>query len=222
MDEGAILLQMNTPLGTSLGETDRVASQVTKVLDGGPDIAAIVQPTGRAERSEDPMPVTIAEHIIELVPRSERKHSIPEIEAWVRERLKKVPGVAASITTLLNMRIDESISGTYAALALKIFGSDLEILAQKGAEVREIVEKVPGVVDVRAEQLEGVPQIVIDTDRERASRFGLNTGQLGDSIEALLGGREVTTVLKDQLKEYPVVVRLQEESRNAPEKLSSH
>ena len=92
MDEGAILLQMNTPLGTSLGETDRIASQVTKVLEGGPDIAAIVQPTGRAERSEDPMPVTVAEHHLQLVPRSQRQHTIPEIEAWVRQQLKKVPG----------------------------------------------------------------------------------------------------------------------------------
>jgi len=219
MDEGALLLQMNTPLGTSLAETDRIASQVTKVLEGGPDIAAIVQPTGRAERSEDPMPVTVAEHLLQLVPRSERKHAIPEIEAWVRERLKKVPGVAASITTPLNMRIDESISGTSAELAVKVFGSDLETLAQKGAQVKEVVEKIPGVVDVRQEQLEGVPQVVIAVDRERSSRFGLNPGQLGDSIEALLGGREVTTVIKDQLKEYPVVVRLREENRDAPEKL---
>jgi heavy metal efflux system protein len=220
MDEGALLLQMNTPLGTSLAETDRVASQVTKVLEGGPDIAAIVQPTGRAERSEDPMPVTTAEHIIQLVPRSERKRTIPQIEAWVREQLKKVPGVAASITSPLNMRIDESISGTSAALAVKIFGGDLETLAQKGAQVKEIVQKVPGVVDVRLEQLEGVPQVVIAVDRERAARFGLNPGELGASIEALLGGREVTTVIKDQLKEYPVVIRLREEYRDAPDKLA--
>src|SRR6185369_763258 len=154
------------------------------------------------------------------VPRSQRKHTIPTIEEWVRGRLKKVPGVAASITSPLNMRIDESISGTSAALAVKVFGGDLDTLAQKGAQVKEIVEKVPGVVDVRLEQLEGVPQVVIAVDRDRASRFGLNPGELGSSIEALLGGREVTTVIKDQLKEYPVVVRLREEYRDAPDKLA--
>jgi cobalt-zinc-cadmium resistance protein CzcA len=221
MDEGALMVQMNTPTGTSLAETDRVASQVTKVLEGGPDIAAIVQPTGRAEGSEDPMPVTSAEHIIQLVPRNQRKHSIPEIEAWVRERLEKVPGVSASITTPLNMRIDESISGTSAALAVKVFGSDLDTLAAKGAEIREVVEKVPGVVDVRLEQLEGVPQVVINVDRERAARFGLNPKEVGHSVEALLGGSEVTTVIKDQLKEYPVVVRLSEERRGTPEQIAS-
>jgi cobalt-zinc-cadmium resistance protein CzcA len=166
------------------------------------------------------MPVTVTEHHLQLVPRSERKHTIPEIEAWVRERLKKVPGVSAGITTPLNMRIDESISGTSAALAVKVFGSDLDTLAQKGAQVKEIVEKTPGVVDVRAEQLEGVPQVVIAVDRERASRFGLNPGRLGASVEALIGGSEVTTVIKDQLKEYPVVARLREEYRDAPEKLA--
>jgi heavy metal efflux system protein len=220
MDEGAILLQMNTPTGTSLAETDRVASQVTKVLKGGPDIAAIIQPTGRAEGSEDPMPVTSAEHVIQLVPRDKREHTIPEIEAWIRERLVKVPGVSASITTPLNMRIDESISGTSAALAVKVFGSNLDTLAQKGAEVKEVVEKVPGVVDVRLEQLEGVPQVVIAVDRERAARFGLNPSEIGHSVEALLGGREVTTVIKDQLKEYPVVVRLSEERRATPEQIA--
>lgn len=220
MDEGALMVQMNTPTGTSLQETDRIASQVTKVLEGGPDIAAIIQPTGRAEGSEDPMAVTSAEHIIQLVPRDKRQHSIPEIEAWIRERLKKVPGVAASITTPLNMRIDESISGTSAALAVKIFGSDLETLAAKGAEVKEVVEKVPGVVDVRLEQLEGVPQVVISVDRERAARFGLNPSEVGHSVEAMLGGEEVTTVIKDQLKEYPVVVRLSEERRSTPEQIA--
>jgi cobalt-zinc-cadmium resistance protein CzcA len=221
MDEGALMIQMNTPTGTSLAETDRVASQVTKVLRGGPDIAEIVQPTGRAEGSEDPMPVTSAEHIIQLVPRDKREHTIPEIEAWVRERLERVPGVAASITTPLNMRIDESISGTSAALAVKVFGSDLDTLAAKGAEVKEVIERVPGVVDVRLEQLEGVPQVIIDVDRARAARFGLNPKEVGHSVEALLGGSEVTTVIKDQLKEYPVVVRLSEERRNTPEQIAA-
>lgn len=221
MDEGAILLQMNTPSGTSLGETDRIASQVTKVLEGGPDIAAIIQPTGRAERSEDPMPITVTEHVIQLVPRSQRKSTIPEIEAWIREQLKKVPSVSTGITSPLNMRIDESISGTSAAIAIKVFGSDLELLAQKGAEVKGIIEKVPGVVDLRMEQLEGVPQTVIVVDRARASKYGLNPGEIGHSVEALIGGHEVTTVIKDQLKEYPVVVRLREEYRDTPDKIAS-
>lgn len=221
MDEGALLVSMNTRSGTSLEETDRVASQVTKLLEGGPDIAAIVQPVGRAEGSEDPMPVTNSEILLELVPRDRREHTIPEIESWVRERLEAIPGLSAEITTPLQMRIDESISGTSAALAVKVFGGDLETLAAKGAEVKEIVERVPGVVDVKLEQLEGVPQAVVAVDRARAARYGLNPGEVAHSIEALVGGVEVTTVIKDQLKEYPVVVRLGEQYRNEPGKLAS-
>jgi len=220
MDEGALLVEVSTPSGTSLGETDRIASQITKVLQGGPDIGAVIQPVGRAEKSEDPMPINTAEIYLQLLPRAKRKHRIPEIESWVREQLQKVPGVATSITTPLNMRIDESISGTSAAIAVKIFGGDLETLAGKGAQLKEIVEKVPGVVDVRLEQLQGVPQVIIAVDRERASRFGLNPGEIGHSVEALLGGSEVTTVIKDQLKEYPVVVRLGEAYRVSPEKIA--
>ncbi|MEN3334666.1 MAG: heavy metal efflux system protein [Blastocatellia bacterium] len=220
MDEGSLLVEVSTPSGTSLGETDRIASQVTSVLEGGPDVAAVIQPVGRAERSEDPMPVNTAEIYLQLVPRSQRQHRTAEIESWVREQLKKVPGAATSITTPLNMRIDESISGTSAALTVKVFGSNLDTLAQKGAEVKRLVERVPGIVDVRLEPLEGVPQVVIKVDRERASRFGLNPGEIGHTVESLLGGREVTTVLKDHLKEYPVVMRLHEQYRDAPEKLA--
>jgi cobalt-zinc-cadmium resistance protein CzcA len=221
MDEGALLVHLTTPSGTSLGETDRVATQVTKLLEGGPDVAAVIQPVGRAENSEDPMPVNSSEIYLQLVPRRQRQKQIPEIEAWVREQLKKVPGIATSITTPLNMRIDESISGTSAALTVKVFGSNLETLAQKGAEVEKIIETVPGVVDVRLEPLEGVPQVVIDVNRERASRYGLNPGEIGHTIEALLGGREVTAVIKDQIKEYPVVIRLHEQYRDTPEKLAT-
>lgn len=95
------------------------------------------------------------------------------------------------------------------------------MLAQKGAQVKEAVEKVPGVIDLRVEQLEGVPQVVIAVDRERAARFGLNASEIGHSVEASLGGSEVTTVIKDQLKEYPVMVRLSEERRNTPEQVSA-
>jgi len=220
MDEGALLVEMSTPPGTSLGETDRIASQVTRVLEGGPDVAAVIQPVGRAEKSEDPMPVNTAEIYLQLLPRSQRRHKTAEIESWMRERLQKVPGVATSITTPLNMRIDESLSGTSAALTVKVFGSNLDTLAEKGAEVKRLVEKLPGVVDVRLEPLEGVPQVVIHVDRERAARFGLNPGEIGHTVESLLGGREVTTVIKDQLKEYPVVMRLHEQYRDAPEKLA--
>ncbi|HET9529994.1 MAG TPA: efflux RND transporter permease subunit [Blastocatellia bacterium] len=221
MDEGSLLVHMTTPAGTSLDETDRIATQVTKLLEGGPDVAAVIQPVGRAENSEDPMPVNSSEIYLQLVPRKQRQKSIPEIEEWVREQVKRVPGIASSITTPLNMRIDESISGTSAALAVKVFGSNLETLSQKGAEVKRIVETIPGVVDVRLESLEGVPQVVIDINRERASRYELNPGEIGHTVEALLGGREVTTVIKDQIKEYPVVIRLHEQYRDMPEKLAT-
>lgn len=75
--------------------------------------------------------------------------------------MKRVPGVATSIATPLNMRIDESISGTSGALTGKVFGTNLQTPVQKGAEVRRVVEKVAGVLDVRLEPLEGVPQVVI-------------------------------------------------------------
>jgi cobalt-zinc-cadmium resistance protein CzcA len=221
LDEGALELQFNTAPGIGLNETDRLASQVSELLKGGPDIDQIVQPTGRGEGSEDPMPVTRTEHLIQLVDKGKRRHSLDEVERWVRKKLENFPGASIAITTPLNMRIEESLSGVSADVAVKIFGSDLNILAARATELRESVERIPGVVDVVEEQNYGVPQATVLVNRVAAGRYGLTPQQIGDNLQALVAGVEATTVLRDQLREYPVLVRLAADYRRRPEDLGN-
>lgn len=219
LDEGALELQFNTAPGTGLTETDRIASQVSQLLQGGPDIEQLVQPTGRGEGSEDPMPVTRTEHLIRLVERSKRQHSLAEVEEWVRRKLKNFPGASIAIITPLSMRIEESLAGVAADVAVKIYGSDLDILAGKAAQVREMVQGIPGAVDVVQEQTSGVSQATVIVDRVAAGRYGLTPERIGESLQALVGGVEATTVLRDQIREYPVLVRLSVDYRRRPEDL---
>ncbi|MFO0793412.1 MAG: efflux RND transporter permease subunit [Candidatus Brocadiaceae bacterium] len=116
--------------------------------------------------------------------------------------------------------MEESISGVRGQLAVNIFGNDLDILVQKGNQLDEIMRNIPGVTDVGVEQTLGILQLNMLVDREHANRYGLNAKMIGDAVETAMGGRVVTTVVKD-IKEYDVLVRLQERFRDDPEKIGA-
>ena len=168
--------------------------------------------TGRAERTEDPMPHTMSDVLVVLKP--DRARSTEELE---RRRcangLTKVPGVSALFTTPLGMRIDEGLGGTPADLSVRIFGPDLDQLAQLGERARAIMRSVDGIADLRAEKLTGLPQLRIAVDRAAAARVGLTPGDVIRAVRIGLAGEEVSEVWIGQ-RRFDLVVRLQDESRN--------
>src|SRR6185295_17905318 len=181
--EGALLLQTLLPPEASLDEVDRRNHRVEDVLRQFPDVKEVVRRTGRAERTEDPMPHVLSDVLVVLRP--ERSRSIEDLEEEMRERLEKVPGVAVLFTTPLGMRIDEGLGGTPADLQVRVYGPDLERLSRLAQEARELMEPIEGVADLRAEALTGLPQVRITVDREAVARVGLTPA---DVVEALRVG----------------------------------
>ena len=120
LDEGAFLLQTVLPSEAALDEVDRLNHRVEDVLRGVPEVEDVVRRTGRAERTEDPMPHTVSDVLVVL--KTERGRSLEEIEADMREQLEGLPGIAVLFTTPLGMRIDEGLGGTPADLSVRIFG----------------------------------------------------------------------------------------------------
>jgi cobalt-zinc-cadmium resistance protein CzcA len=220
MDEGAVMVQAVMPPGTSLPEMAEVTNQVSQIMAQAPDMQMVVQRSGRAEQAEHTHGVSVAEIHGQLVPFRERKHSTEEITNWIRGRTKNIPGVAVSFTTPLGLRIEEAMAGVSAPLVIKIFGSNLDLLRQKAAEVEALIKQVRGVVDSRISQTAGSPQMTVQVDRSQASRYGLSVEKIKEVVETALEGRTVTTVLKDQ-KEYKVLVRLEEKYRDSTDKISS-
>ena len=137
LDEGAFLLQTVMPPDTSLEEVDRVNHRVEDVLRRFGDVDDVVRRTGRAERTEDPMPHVMSDVLVVLKP--ERSASLEDLEAEMREALENVPGVTVLFTTPLGMRIDEGLGGTPADLSVRVFGPDLDQLARLGAEALRIM-----------------------------------------------------------------------------------
>ncbi len=219
-DEGALVAVVMTPPGSSLKETARISDKIAHILKQAPDVKDVIQRVGRPEGSEMPETANISEMYIQLADWKERRHSVNEINNWMRRQTADFPGTIVFFTTPLNDRIEESISGVRGQLAVNIFGNDLDALVLKGNQLGEIMRHIPGVTDVGVEQTLGILQLNMRINRESANRYGLSAKAIGDAIETSMGGRVVTTVVRD-IKEYDVLVRLQERFRDDPEKIGA-
>lgn len=211
LDEGAFLLQTVLPAEAALDEVDRLNHRVEDVLREVPEVEDVVRRTGRAERTEDPMPHTISDVLVVLKP--DRTRDLEAIETDMRERLEGMPGIAVLFTTPLGMRIDEGLGGTPADLSVRIFGPDLDQLSRLAEEVETLVRGVDGIADLRAEQLTGLPQLQIAVNREAASRVGLAPGDIVRAVRVGLVGEEGSQMWVGQ-RRFDLVVRLRDDRRD--------
>jgi len=211
LDEGAFLVQTILPSEASLDEVDRLNHRVEDLFREIPEVEDVVRRTGRAERTEDPMPHTISDVLVVL--KKERSRGLDEIEADMRERTKNVPGVSILFTTPLGMRIDEGLGGTPADLSVRIFGPDLDTLTTLGDQAKTIMSRVEGIADLRAERMTGLPQLRIEVDRAATARVGLTPGDVIDAVRIGMVGEEASTMWVGQ-RSYDLVVRLQDDARD--------
>jgi cobalt-zinc-cadmium resistance protein CzcA len=210
LDEGALLMQTSLPAEASLDEVDRLNHRVEDVLRGFPEVEDVVRRTGRAERTEDPMPHTLSDVLIVLKP--ERARTSAALENAMREAVGALPGVSASFTTPLGMRIDEGLGGTPADLQVRIFGPDPRTLAGLAERAEAIMGAIDGVTDVRAEQLTDLPQLRIEVDRGAVARVGLTPGDVLEAIDVGLAGRVVGEIWLGA-RRHDLTVRLAEDHR---------
>jgi cobalt-zinc-cadmium resistance protein CzcA len=218
LDEGALLVQTLLPPEASLEEVDRRNHRVEDVLRQFPEVKEVVRRTGRAERTEDPMPHVLSDVLVVLKP--DRSGSLEELEERMRRKLEKVPGVSVLFTTPLGMRIDEGLGGTPADLQVRIYGPDLERLSRLAERARELMEPIQGITDLRAETLTGLPQIRIAVDREAVARVGLTPAEVVDALRVGLVGEEISQVWVGQ-RRFSLVVRLEDRRRADLASLSS-
>ncbi|HEY8232088.1 MAG TPA: efflux RND transporter permease subunit, partial [Vicinamibacteria bacterium] len=213
LDEGAFLIQTLLPPEASLAEVDRLNHRVEDILREFPEVEDVVRRTGRAERTEDPMPHTVSDVLVVFKP--ERERSLEALEVAMREALEPVPGVSVLFTTPLGMRIDEGLGGTPADIAVRIFGPDLDVLAKLAARAQAVMSGVDGIADLRAEKLTGVPQLRVVVDRDAAVRVGLTPGEVVRALRVALVGEEFSQVWVGQ-RRFDLVIRVRDERRDDP------
>jgi cobalt-zinc-cadmium resistance protein CzcA len=218
LDEGALLLQTSLPPDASLEEVDRANHRVEDALRTFPEVEDVVRRTGRAERTEDPMPHTLSDVLVVLKP--ERTRSLEALETAMREKLAGAPGVSVLFTTPLGMRIDEGLGGTPADISVRIFGPDLDRLTALGQRARQVMSSVPGIIDLRVESLTGLPQIRVGMDRPSLARVGLTPGDVAQAVRVGLVGQQESEVWVGQ-RRFDLVVRLADEARDSVSALRS-
>ncbi len=212
LDEGAFLLQTVLPSEMALGEVDRVNHRVEDALREIPEVEDVVRRTGRAERTEDPMPHTLSDVLVVLKP--DRSRGLEEIEQEMRRKLETIPGVSVLFTTPRGMRIDEGLGGTPADISVRIFGPDLDRLSELGRDAARILEDVEGIADLREEQLTDQPQIRVEVDRQAVARVGLTPGDVVSAVRTALAGEQPSEIWVGQ-RRFDLVVRLGDEARNS-------
>ncbi len=215
LDEGAIAIQIKRLPSVSLEEANQHSTLVEKLLlEKFPDeIETVVSKTGRAEIATDPMGVNISDTFIMLKPREgwKRASSKPDLEAKIKEEVESIPGLAFGFSQPIELRVNELIAGVRSDIAIKIYGDDMEVLRQKADEVVAAVSRLPGASGFQAQQVTGLPALEIMVEPEQIARYGINSRDVMEVVEAL-GGLEATVVLEGQ-RRFALVLRFPEAVR---------
>ncbi|MBK7385131.1 MAG: CusA/CzcA family heavy metal efflux RND transporter [Flavobacteriales bacterium] len=210
LDEGDFATNYTIRQGSSLSQTVDVGTQLERILlDNFPEVKEVVSKIGTAEVPTDPMPVESADVIIVLKDPSEwpERMNKEELASRMEEKLSVIPGVNLSFEQPIQMRFNELIAGVKSGIAVKIYGDDLGLLFKKGNEVAALIAKVPGAVDVKVEQVVGMPQLVVKYDRERIAQFGVSIADANRILNTALAGGKAGVVYEGE-RRYDLVVRL--------------
>ncbi|HRK80319.1 MAG TPA: CusA/CzcA family heavy metal efflux RND transporter [Saprospiraceae bacterium] len=211
LDEGDIMMHGFLRPGTSLTQTlesHRLAQKI--ILDNFPDeVEQVISKIGSAEIPTDPMAIETADNIILLRDKSlwKRAATKAELVELIEAKVHEIPGMAFEFTQPIKMRFDEMMTGVRSDIAVKIFGENLDSLARAGHRVERLLSAIEGVEDVKTEQIEGLPQIVVKFNYGQIARHGLHIRDVNETIRAAFAGATAGTVFENE-RRFDLVVRL--------------
>ena len=218
LDEGDVTVQAMRIPGTSLSQSVAMQEALETKLAGLPEVRRVFAKIGTAEVASDPMPPSISDTFVMLKDRDDwpdpgkpKASLLEEIE----QVIERIPGSNYEITQPIQMRTNELISGIRSDVAVKLYGDDLDELARVAARVQAVMAKVPGAADVKTEQLTGLPLLTVAPDRMALANYGLNPGQLQDTVATAVGGTEAGQLFEGD-RRFDIVVRLPERLRQDP------
>ncbi|RLD36723.1 MAG: CusA/CzcA family heavy metal efflux RND transporter [Bacteroidetes bacterium] len=218
LDEGDFAFQAFLKPGTSLTEVKKASTRLEQIiLENFPnEIESIQSRIGVADLPMDPMPIDIADIFVILKPQKKwtKAGSKEELIRKVREKVSVLPGINFEFTQPVEMRFNELLTGIREDVAVKLYGDDLNILADKAAEIAGLVSGIDGIAGVKAEATRGLPQITVHYDRNKLGRYGLNIIELNTIIETAFSGG-VAGVIYEGERMFDLVVRLDEVHRQS-------
>ncbi|MFO0946973.1 MAG: efflux RND transporter permease subunit [Planctomycetota bacterium] len=218
-DEGNAQVNVLLPPGTSLVTSNQVSAmvdarfqkhQVSAQAPKAP-IKSFVRRSGRAEMDEHAEGVNVTEYVVSFNPESglNRQQAIELLE----DELAGIPGVVYAVEQPLAHLMSHMLSGVNAAIAIKVFGDDLDVLRQKANEIKSAIESVPGIAPPIVEPQQIIPQLRIELDRSKLALYGITPNYVNEFVATSLNGEVVSTVLEGQ-RTFDLLVRLDEPYRS--------
>lgn len=220
LDEGDILVGMQLLPSVSLNQSMVVTTEVEKSLKVFPEVKTIVSKCGAPAVATDSMSLNQCDIFVMLHPIGEWKSGLKKeelVEKMSKKLESEVPG-AASLEYLqpIEMRVNELIAGTRGDLAVKLFGDDLQVLADKGEEIEKVLGAIKGAEETKAEVTTGLPQLQIKPDRAAIARYGLNVEDVNELVEAIFAGKKAGEVFEGEQR-FDIVLRLNENASRTVE-----
>ena len=214
-DEGDIAFQALIKPGSSLTESIEASKKLQNLINEFPEVKTVVSRIGVAEIPTDPMPMDIADSYI-ILEKDKSKwtsaDSKEELIEKIQEKISVVPGVNFVFTQPVELRFNELLTGVREDVAIKLYGEDLGVLADKVQEIAAVIRSVPGAADLNVEATSGLPQMTVEYNRAKMAQYGVTVDKLNDYVSAAFSG-EAAGVIFEGEKRFDVVIRLAKDFR---------
>ena len=228
LDEGAIWVRGSLAPSTGPTESLAIADHTRIVLASFPEVTQVVSQIGRPDDGTDTTGFFNTEYFVDLKPKDTWRPAFhknkEELIAAMDRELEKTPGVVWNFSQPISDNVEEAVSGVKGELAVKLYGTDLKTLEEKGDEITAVMSHIQGVADLGLFRVIGQPNLTYTVDRAAAARYGINVADIQSAIEGAVGGTiagaPVTQVLDGEAR-YDVMARYSPQYRTTPEEIGN-
>jgi cobalt-zinc-cadmium resistance protein CzcA len=160
LDEGSMIVTSKRLPGISLTESIAIGDQIEKTIMSFPEIRSVVTKLGRPDLATEAMGEYESDSYISFTKKMQnaKPKQKQEFSGRLEKALQRIPGVSYEFTQPMQMRMDETITGTRGDVALKIFGEDLDQLEQLSKQAESIIGAVPGASETQRELISGAEE----------------------------------------------------------------
>src|SRR3984893_2617942 len=219
LDEGALWVRATMPYTIGFEEAAKFAPQIRNILIKYPQVTVVGSELGRPDDGTDPTGFFNCEFYVGLKPYDDKSwksgwlHTKAELTEDLDKKLSAYPGVIFNFTQPAEDAVDEELTGLKSALAFKIFGPDLDVLEKKAVEIKNILDKTPGYTELTVVRELGQPSLIVDIDRPKIARYGINVTDVEAVIQTAVGGQAATQVIQGE-KLFDLIVRMEPQYRS--------
>ncbi len=226
LDEGAVWVRATMPYTISYEEAAKIAPQIRTILSKYPMVTEVGSELGRPDDGTDPTGFFNCEFYVGLKPysnvvwKSGNIRTKAELIEDLQKQLAAFPGIIFNFTQPAEDAVDEALTGLKSALAVKVYGADLNVLQDKALEIKRRLSQIRGFTELTVVRELGQPSLIVQVDRDKIARYGINVADVEAVVQAAVGGQAATQVIQGE-KLFDLVVRMRPEFRENAQQIGN-